>query len=247
MESLIAVWYEWLVFVGVFVAAAATIIIWFDAQDNAEAAATLIPKVVAALGLLATLPSLLMVMSVSLALRWFNYANTFAYLGMLGIVLSVGAVLYYWTQVRDTMHEETIIPPTIYPTPTPVTAPPPPMPPPVSPAPPPLGTTEYVNPPQEAAAWLVVRSGKQDRRTLALSNNKSHTLGRDPKKADLVLDDDTVSREHARVQYENGQFVLYDLASKSGTFVNGHRIQRQMLYDSDRLELGRVNLVFKKA
>lgn len=244
MQDLVIAWYDWAVFLGVFVAAASAIIIWFDAQENAEPGQAQLPKIVAAICLLATLPSLAMVMSTSMALRWFEYGDVLAYAGILAAIVSASVLIYYWTRVRGQAHEP-IPPSTVYVPPTspaPITAPPP-----VSPVAPPLGTTELVNPPEQAAAWLVIRTGRQDGRTLALSNQRSHTLGRDPNRADLVLDDDTVSREHARVQYENGQFVLYDLASKSGTYINGHRIQRQMLYDSDRLELGKVNLVFKKA
>ena len=79
-----------------------------------------------------------------------------------------------------------------------------------------------------------------------LSQNSSKIIGRDPNRADILLDDDTVSREHARIKYENGQFVLYDLGSTTGTFVNQNRIQRQMLYDDDRITLGRVEMLYKK-
>ena len=36
------------------------------------------------------------------------------------------------------------------------------------------------------------------------------------------------------------------MASTSGTYVNGSVVQRQMLYDDDRINLGRIELVYKK-
>ena len=39
---------------------------------------------------------------------------------------------------------------------------------------------------------------------------------------------------------------IIDMASTSGTLVNGNAVQRQMLYDNDRINLGRVELVYKK-
>ena len=55
---------------------------------------------------------------------------------------------------------------------------------------------------------------------------------------DLVIADPRVSRDHAEIQLQEGQFYLIDLSSKHGTFVNGERIQRQKLERNDRLEFG---------
>jgi len=55
---------------------------------------------------------------------------------------------------------------------------------------------------------------------------------------DLVIADPRVSRDHAQIMQEGQDFVLVDLGSKHGTFVNGERIQRQKLERGDRLEFG---------
>ncbi len=60
------------------------------------------------------------------------------------------------------------------------------------------------------------------------------------------MDDDSVSAEQARVQYEGRQFVLYDLASTNGTFLNGQRIKKRALLDDDIIRLGEVSLTFKQ-
>src|SRR6266581_9276679 len=55
---------------------------------------------------------------------------------------------------------------------------------------------------------------------------------------DLVIADPRVSRDHALIVSENGQFCVVDQSSKHGTFVNGERIQRKTLERNDRLEFG---------
>ena len=58
--------------------------------------------------------------------------------------------------------------------------------------------------------------------------NRSHpfTVGRKVDK-DLVIADPRVSRDHALITRENGDFFVVDQGSKHGTFVNGERVQRQ--------------------
>ena len=55
---------------------------------------------------------------------------------------------------------------------------------------------------------------------------------------DLVITDPRVSRDHALIVSENGQFCVVDQSSKHGTFVNGERVQRKTLERNDRLEFG---------
>ena len=63
------------------------------------------------------------------------------------------------------------------------------------------------------------------------------TVGRKVDK-DLVIADPRVSRDHAIIASENGQFYVLDQGSKHGTFVNGERIQRKTLERNDRVEFG---------
>ena len=55
---------------------------------------------------------------------------------------------------------------------------------------------------------------------------------------DLVIADPRVSRDHAVIVSESGQFCVVDQGSKHGTFVNGERVQRKVLERNDRLEFG---------
>jgi pSer/pThr/pTyr-binding forkhead associated (FHA) protein len=73
-----------------------------------------------------------------------------------------------------------------------------------------------------------------------------NTIGRDATRCQVTLDDPMVSNEHAAIVFEHGRFVLQDLASTNGTYLNGQRILRQMLFDNDEIRLGNSVLVFKQ-
>jgi serine/threonine protein kinase len=60
-----------------------------------------------------------------------------------------------------------------------------------------------------------------------------------------------ISRRHAKIQRENGEFILYDLDSRNGTFINGQRLsstQFHILVSGDVIEFGSggVKLTFTK-
>src|SRR5215468_5310796 len=75
-----------------------------------------------------------------------------------------------------------------------------------------------------------------EQRTINLDHTP-FTVGRKVDK-DLVIADPRVSRDHAIITSENGQFSVQDQGSKHGTFVNGERVQRKTLERNDRLEFG---------
>lgn len=55
---------------------------------------------------------------------------------------------------------------------------------------------------------------------------------------DLVLRDSRASRNHAQIVFENGQYIIEDAGSRHGVHVNGVRVERQFLRNSDRIEFG---------
>lgn len=61
---------------------------------------------------------------------------------------------------------------------------------------------------------------------------------------DLVIQEDSVSREHAAIRYENGEFVLYDLDSANGTFINHKAVEKQVLKPGTLFYLADVAIVF---
>lgn len=60
----------------------------------------------------------------------------------------------------------------------------------------------------------------------------------------LVIDDPRISRNHAQLRAIKGRFVLFDLNSTGGTFVNGQRTNQTVLYPGDVISLAGVALIF---
>jgi pSer/pThr/pTyr-binding forkhead associated (FHA) protein len=60
----------------------------------------------------------------------------------------------------------------------------------------------------------------------------------------LVIDDPRISRNHAQLRAINGRYVLFDLNSTGGSFVNGQRTSQTVLYPGDVISLAGVALIF---
>jgi hypothetical protein len=72
----------------------------------------------------------------------------------------------------------------------------------------------------------------------------STTLGRH-KNNDVVVSDPKVSSFHARIDKAPEGFVIVDLKSRNGTFVNGKRAESALLRTGDEVRLGTARLVYK--
>ena len=81
-----------------------------------------------------------------------------------------------------------------------------------------------------------------DQQTLTL-NHSPYTVGRKVDR-DLVIADPRVSREHASIVAESGEFFVVDNGSKHGTFVNGEKVDRHKLQRNDRLEFGARDIAY---
>jgi len=63
---------------------------------------------------------------------------------------------------------------------------------------------------------------------------------------DIIIEGEGVSRHHAQIKLRQGQYVLRDLESANGTFVNGQRIHEEcVLQHGDRIRLANVELTFE--
>jgi pSer/pThr/pTyr-binding forkhead associated (FHA) protein len=60
----------------------------------------------------------------------------------------------------------------------------------------------------------------------------------------LIIDDPRVSRAHAQLRAIRGQYILFDLNSTGGTYVNGQRVSRYHLNPGDVISLAGVALIF---
>jgi hypothetical protein len=61
--------------------------------------------------------------------------------------------------------------------------------------------------------------------------------------AQLRLDDGTINLEHAHIDHINDTYLLSDNNSTAGTYVNGVKVQKQLLADGDRITIGPYHLV----
>ena len=95
---------------------------------------------------------------------------------------------------------------------------------------------------QQALAWVVALNGPQVGKTYRLRDIAD--IGRDSKHNDISLDDRTISRQHARIRHEQGEFVIYDLVSVNGISVNGETAERRVLHNGDRILVGQSELGF---
>ncbi|MBN2322021.1 MAG: SpoIIE family protein phosphatase [Acidobacteria bacterium] len=88
--------------------------------------------------------------------------------------------------------------------------------------------------PTAARFFYLDETGKENR--VAITPPR-FTMGRSSGN-NLVISQMGVSRFHAEVSVQDGKYLLHDLDSKMGTFLNGTRIQRAPLTNGDRVQLG---------
>ena len=69
------------------------------------------------------------------------------------------------------------------------------------------------------------------------------SVGRDPK-ADILLDDSTVSRAHAIFVRTDHGFRVEDTGSLNGTYVNRERVDQADLHNGDEIMIGKFRLVY---
>ncbi|HEY7512212.1 MAG TPA: DUF4388 domain-containing protein [Vicinamibacteria bacterium] len=88
---------------------------------------------------------------------------------------------------------------------------------------------------------VLVEQGRETSFPLA---RETCTLGRH-KNNDVVITDPKVSSFHARIDRTPEGFLLVDLKSRNGSFVNGHRVETALLRTGDELRLGAARLVYR--
>jgi pSer/pThr/pTyr-binding forkhead associated (FHA) protein len=92
------------------------------------------------------------------------------------------------------------------------------------------------------SALLVVKRGPNAGSRFLLDRSTT-SAGRHPD-SDIFLDDVTVSRRHAEFRRDAGEFIVVDVGSLNGTYVNRDRIDKVTLKDSDEVQIGKYRLVF---
>jgi len=97
----------------------------------------------------------------------------------------------------------------------------------------------------KGSALLIVKRGPSDGSRFLLDVDVT-TAGRHPN-AEIFLDDVTVSRKHAEFKRVGQGFIVADLASLNGTYLNGERIDSAPLSDGDEVQVGKFKLTFYSA
>ena len=90
-------------------------------------------------------------------------------------------------------------------------------------------------------AEILIEEGVEKGRVVPLRPGKPLEIGRE---GNLRLEDKALSRRHAKIAWDGGEYRLSDVGSTWGTFVNGLRIRDHALQDGDRIRLGNHLLLF---
>ncbi len=93
----------------------------------------------------------------------------------------------------------------------------------------------------DRAMVVIYRGSSLGSRFLITSDGA--TIGRAGSSA-IFLDDVTVSRKHAEIQMRDKKFVLKDLGSLNGTYLNNVSVSEQELHTGDQIQIGKFHLLF---
>lgn len=93
----------------------------------------------------------------------------------------------------------------------------------------------------DAPGALLIRSGPGEGSTFLLDSEVT-TVGRHPE-SEVFLDDITVSRRHAEIIRDVNGFLVRDVGSLNGTYLNRERVEESPLGSGDELQIGRFKLV----
>lgn len=98
------------------------------------------------------------------------------------------------------------------------------------------------SPVAEVGVLLVRRGAKAGSRYIL--DEEVTSIGRHPE-SDIFLDDITVSRRHADIRRNGTEYVVTDVGSLNGTYLNRHRVESSPLLDGDLLQIGKFKLMFE--
>ena len=96
--------------------------------------------------------------------------------------------------------------------------------------------------PDTGPALIVRTGGGRSGETFSPQGERT-TIGRSPD-CGVFLDDVTVSRRHAALLQRDGRWMIEDLGSLNGTFVNRRRVDSAPLEDGDEIQIGKYRLTF---
>ncbi len=110
-----------------------------------------------------------------------------------------------------------------------------------------LGETIYIEEEVEEKEHVFGLFSSEGER-ISLITSADFAIGKRKEECDLVLEDISVSRLHARILTDGGRMYLEDLNSTNGTYKNGLRLlpyERRLLEAEDEIRLGKRTLIFR--
>ena len=104
--------------------------------------------------------------------------------------------------------------------------------------------TQYLGEMGEKAAGLRLLGECPEKYPEILIGDRILIVGKKKSQADIILDEASVSRIHARLEYHHGEYYVMDLGSRNGTYLNGMRLnprEQEKIRDGDRIAFANIN------
>ena len=95
---------------------------------------------------------------------------------------------------------------------------------------------------EEGTGLVIVARGPNEGSTYLVDGHA--TVGRHPEST-IFLDDITVSRRHSVIERHDDEFLIRDVGSLNGTYVNHDRVDHHQSVDGDEIQVGRFVLIFR--
>ena len=90
-------------------------------------------------------------------------------------------------------------------------------------------------------SYFLLQKGRDSRRVKI--NSFPVSIGRDPINS-IVIDDEEVSRFHVKIKKKKFSYIIQDLGSKNGIYINGEKVSNSVLRNNDQVQIGETLLTF---
>lgn len=98
---------------------------------------------------------------------------------------------------------------------------------------------------EETKGLILQYMAQQFRKPMTEESSKENRLGAFKREQDIVFKDNTLSRLHAMIFFDEVGIGILDLVSKNGTYVNGEEVESCLLKKGDTIELGETKIIFE--